>query len=172
MKCMSRSLALICVLLLLGSSALRAQATDQERLLAGIRSNDTKAIASILQQQPALCDSSYTSSNGWFSTVTAYPIHEALRYGNTATINQLLDLGADPARVEETSAMLSSRQRSCLEILVAYRDLDMLTTFIDRVAVSPEGYTRALLVASQDKDAAKVKFLLSLGEKYLLKEDK
>lgn len=172
MNCMHQKLALCCVILMMTVTLLPAQDTRQQWLFEAIDNNNTKAIASAVAQNPALLDSSFTTADGWFGSVTAYPIHEALRYGSTATITQLLDLGADPANVETTSALLSSSQRTSLEILVAYRDLEMVQNFIDQLAVSPEAYTRSLLVASKEKDVAKVKYLLSVGERFLVLEEK
>ncbi len=150
--------------------SVQAQDSNQKSLFEAIRDNNTQLIESIHKINPALIDSSFYQK-AFLSGVTKYPIHEALRYSDKKTIDYLIKLGADPLRSYYTSAIMRGSYKSSLEILVEYRDLDLIKYFINKIKPDAKSYTLALLWAAENKKNDKVKYLLSVGESILLSEE-
>jgi len=156
--------------LLLFSQFAFSQNTQQENLTTAIVNNDHQAIQSILENSPLLLDSSFTQSK-LIGSYKTYPLHLAIKDAEASTIRLLIDKGADSEVKSYSSSILSGTYISTLQMLIRRGSLEVLEAFYDDIYKDPEGYTKALLEASENGNNDMVRFLLERGEGVLLTQE-
>ena len=143
------------------------QTDVQELLFESIENNDLKEVRKLSELHPQLMDSLYIDDQ-FLVTVKKYPVHQALRYGDKELIDYFLANGADASRKQKATAIMHSRTKSCFELLVEHRDLEMLKYYHDKIPVEVVDYTDALKQAAESGEKDKVRFLLEKGEMFLI----
>ncbi len=143
------------------------QADVQERFFESIKDNELNEVRKIAESHPELMDSLYIDDQ-FLVTIKKYPVHQAFRYADKELIDYLLANGADASRKQKATAIMHSRTKSCFELLVEYRDLEMLKYYHDKILVEVLDYTDALQQAAESGEKDKVRFLLEKGEMFLI----
>ncbi len=144
-----------------------AQNNNQQDFFNAIETNDTKRIKEMVIANPALVDSSLTTSQ-YLTSHTYFPIHLAIMRSSAETIIFLIDLGADFSRVYSRSALMSHTSKTSLELLIEYRNRDFLELIIPSVNVSAKAITSSIYLAYELQKYDIVEYLLEIAPDYLL----
>lgn len=141
----------------------------QELLFESIEKNELNEVRKLVELHPELMDSVYIDEQ-FLVTIKKYPVHQAFRYGDKEMIDYLLANGADASHKQKATAIMHSKTKSCLELLVEYRDLEMLKYYHDKIPVEVDDFTDALKQAAESGENDRVRFLLEKGELYLIRD--
>lgn len=145
------------------------QKDSQELLFESIEKNELNEVRQLTDSHPELMDSLYLDDQ-FLITIKKYPVHQAFRYGDVELIDYLLANGADASRKQKSTAIMHSKTKSCIELLVEYRDLEMLKYYHDKIPVEVDDFTDALKQAGETGAKDKVRFLLEKGELFLIRD--
>jgi hypothetical protein len=144
--------------------------TDIQKLLfESIEKNELNEVRRLVELHPQLMDSLFLDDQ-FLVTIKKYPVHQAFRYADKELVDYILANGADASRKQRATAIMHSKTKSCFELLVEYRDLEMLKYYHDKIPVEVVDFTDALQQAAESGEKDKVRFLLDKGERFLINE--
>ncbi len=144
------------------------QTTQKEKLFNYIKDDKPKNVVGIISGQQSWVDSIMCTS-AMFSKTCYYPLGYAMLFSSPDIIDYLIERKANVRHGVNESGLFSGYTVSCLELLVANRDLELIKKYALKLAVDNQTYSNALKKAADLERNDVVSYLLSIGEEVLIK---
>jgi hypothetical protein len=145
------------------------QITQKEKLFKYIKDDKSKNVVGIISGHQSWVDS-ILCNKALLSETCYYPLGYAMLYSSSHIIDYLIERNANVRLGVNRSGLFTGHTVSCLELLVANRDFELIKKYALKLAVDSQTYSSALKKAADLERNDVVIYLLSIGEEVLVKK--